>query len=247
MIIAPGPMLTAFGFSSITSFRYFTEEKEKQWIKQAFSHYLSKEVINELMNDPSKLKLGGERRKLTVIFSDVRGFTNFSESHQPEEVVAMLNEILSEQVKVVFKYGGTLDKFVGDELMAFFGAPGNTHIKDHALFAVRTSVEIQAKVKVLQQTWTAHQKESLSIGIGINSGDMVVGNMGSAERMDYTVIGDNVNLAARLCSAAGKGEIIVSEATYEQVKLEVKAEKLEPISVKGKAKPISIYRIISVM
>jgi adenylate cyclase len=182
-----------------------------------------------------------------VLFSDIRGFTTFSESHQPEEVVAMLNEILTEQVKVVFKYNGTLDKFVGDELMAFFGAPGDMHLKTHASVAVKTAIEIQAKLKALQEKWGKEKKEPLYIGIGINTGDMVVGNMGSLERMDYTVIGDNVNLAARLCSAAAKDEIIISEAVYEQVRAEVKAEKLEPISVKGKAKPISIYRVISVI
>jgi len=239
-----GPLgIVVFGFSGITSFRFLTEEKEKLWIKQAFSHYLSKEVISELMEDPSRLKLGGERRLITVLFSDVRGFTTFSESHQPEEVVGMLNEILGEQVKVIFKYNGTLDKFVGDEVMAFFGAPGTHHLNDHALTAVRTAFEIQARMKELQARWAQENKEILSIGIGINTGDMVVGNTGSAERMDYTVIGDNVNLAARLCSAAGKNEIIVSESTYLLVANEVLAEKLEPISVKGKSKPIAIYRI----
>ncbi len=243
-----GPLgIVFFGFSSITSFRYFTEEKEKLWIKSAFSHYLSKEVINELIDNPSKLKLGGERRAITVLFSDVRGFTTFSESHQPEEVVAMLNEILTDQVNVVFKYNGTLDKFVGDEVMAFFGAPGDLHRNNHAIVCVRAALEIQSKLGELRDKWAQQKKEPLRIGIGINTGDMVVGNMGSLERMDYTVIGDNVNLAARLCSAAKGGEIIISEATYEQVKDQIQVEKLEPISVKGKAKPISIYRVIGLI
>ncbi len=235
--------IVIFGFMGITGYRYFTEEKEKLWIKHAFSYYLSKEVINELMNDPAKLKLGGERKVITVIFSDVRGFTSFSEGHQPEEVVAMLNEILNSQVEILFKHNGTLDKFVGDEMMAFFGAPGEIHKNDHALVAVRTAVEIQAKMKELQAAWMNTKKESLSIGVGINSGDMVVGNMGSLERMDYTVIGDNVNLAARLCGAASKNEILISESTYEQVKENVVVDTLEPITVKGKAKPVNIYRV----
>lgn len=239
-----GPFfIVVFGFTSITSYRFFTEEKEKLWIKQAFSHYLSKEVITELMEDPSRLKLGGERKNITVLFSDVRGFTAYSEKQQPEEVVAMLNEILSQQVKVVFQYNGTLDKFVGDELMAFFGAPGVRHLNDHALIAVRTAVEIQEKMRELHTQWGHENRPILNIGIGINTGDMVVGNMGSAERMDYTVIGDNVNLAARLCSAAGEGQIIISEATYAQVAEYVVAEKLEPIHVKGKTNPISIYLV----
>jgi adenylate cyclase len=235
--------IVTFGFTGITGFRYFTEEKEKLWIKHAFGYYLSKEVINEMMNDPSRLKLGGERKLITVIFSDVRGFTSFSEAHQPEEVVAMLNEILNSQVEILFKYNGTLDKFVGDEMMAFFGAPGEIHKDDHALVAVRTAVEIQAKMKELQKTWADTKKDSLAIGVGINTGDMVVGNMGSLERMDYTVIGDNVNLAARLCSAASKNEILISESTYEQVKEHVVVDTLEPITVKGKAKPVNIYRV----
>ncbi|MFA5116363.1 MAG: adenylate/guanylate cyclase domain-containing protein [Candidatus Omnitrophota bacterium] len=239
--------IVIFSFAGITSFRYFTEEREKAWIKHAFGHYLSPSVINELVDNPSSLKLGGERRSLTVIFSDVRGFTTFSESRQPEEVVAMLNELLTEQVKVVFKYQGTLDKFVGDELMAFFGAPGNIHKDDHALAAVRTAIDIQAKLKEIQQKRVSEGKQPLQIGVGINTGDMVVGNMGSLERMDYTVIGDNVNLAARLCSAAGKDEIIISEATYEQVKDHIDVDKLEPITVKGKVKPISIYRVKGVI
>ncbi|MDD2702635.1 MAG: adenylate/guanylate cyclase domain-containing protein [Candidatus Omnitrophica bacterium] len=235
--------IVLFGFTGITGFRYFTEEKEKLWIKHAFGYYLSKEVINELMNDPAKLKLGGERKQISVIFSDVRGFTSFSEGHQPEEVVAMLNEILNSQVEILFKHNGTLDKFVGDEMMAFFGAPGEIHKNDHALMAVRTAVEIQAKMVELQTSWANTKKDSLAIGVGINSGDMVVGNMGSLERMDYTVIGDNVNLAARLCSAAGKNEILISEFTYERVKDHVVADALEPITVKGKAKPVNIYRV----
>ena len=240
-----GPLaITVFGFSAITSYRFFTEEKEKLWIKQAFSHYISKEVITELLSDPSKLKLGGERRQITVLFSDVRGFTAFSETHQPEEVVAMLNTILSEQARVVFAYNGTLDKFVGDEVMAFFGAPGNQHRHDHALVAVRTAVQIQERMAELQKAWTSEKKESLEIGIGINTGEMVVGNIGSAERMDYTVIGDNVNLASRLCASAEKDEIIISESTYEMVKDHVRAEKLPPLSVKGKSKPIFVYRVL---
>lgn len=236
--------IAVFGFAGITSYRFFTEEKEKMWIKKAFSHYISGEVMNELIDDPSKLKLGGERRMITVLFSDVRGFTSFSEAHQPEEVVAMLNEILSEQVKVVFGYGGTLDKFVGDELMAFFGAPSTRHKETHASIAVRTAIDIQAKMVQLRRKWSQENKSALSIGIGINTGEVVVGNMGSSERMDYTIIGDNVNLGARLCAAANGDEILISGATYDLIADAVEVEKLEPIMVKGKSKPISIYRVL---
>ncbi len=240
-----GPFGIVFlGSSAITSLRFFTEEKEKLWIKKAFSHYLSNEVISEMINDPSILKLGGEKRNITVFFSDIRGFTSFSEGQQPEQVVAMLNEILTKQVKIVFKHNGTLDKFVGDELMAFWGAPSNKNLNDHGLLAVKTAIDIQAGMKELQTKWAEENKSILHIGIGINTGDMVVGNMGSAERMDYTVIGDNVNLGARLCSVADKSEIIISESTYEKAKEEIQVEKLPPVKVKGKAKEIPIYRVI---
>jgi adenylate cyclase len=241
-VVGPAGVVV-FGFSAITSVRYFTEEREKRWIKNAFGHYLSPEVINELLSDPSKLKLGGERKDLTVMFTDVRGFTSFSEAHEPEEVVAKLNEILTQEVAVVFKHQGTLDKFVGDEMMVFWGAPGERHIQDHAITAVRTAVEIQAALKEQALQKAQGADTTLHIGIGINSGGMVIGNMGSSTRMDYTVIGDNVNLAARLCSNAGADEIIISEATYELVRNDVVAEKLDPITVKGKAKPVSIYRV----
>lgn len=242
-----GPLgIVVFGFSGITSFRFFAEEKEKIWIKHAFSHYLSSEVINELQDDPSKLKLGGERRALTMLFADVRGFTKFSEAHEPEEVVGMLNEFLTEMVNVIFQHHGTLDKFVGDEIVTFFGAPGEIHRHDHAVVAVRTAVEMQAMMKELQKKWEDEGKVPLRMGIGVNTGDVVVGNMGSSRRMDYTVIGDNVNLAARLCSAAGGDEIIISETTYLPVKDIAEVEKLEPISVKGKSKPIPIYRVIGI-
>jgi len=143
----------------------------------------------------------------------------------------------------VFKYNGTLDKFVGDELMAFFGAPGIQHKDVHPLVAVRVAVEIQEAMRKLQARWIKESEDPLYIGIGINTGDMVVGNMGSAERMDFTVIGDNVNLASRLCSAAGKGEIIISGVTYALVKDHIEAVRLEPIMVKGKANPIEIYKV----
>ncbi len=240
-----GPfVIIVFGFTTITSFRFFTEEKEKLWIKNAFSHYLSHEVISEMINDPSSLKLGGEKRNITVLFSDIRSFTSFSEGQQPEEVVAMLNEILTKQVKIVFKHNGTLDKFVGDELMAFWGAPSNKNLNDHALLAVKTAIDIQQGMKDLHKKWEQENKPILHIGIGINTGDMVVGNMGSAERMDYTVIGDNVNLGARLCSVADKGEIIISESTYKGSHDHLEVEKLPPVHVKGKAKEIAIYRVI---
>jgi adenylate cyclase len=239
-----GPIgIVVFGFSGITCYRYFTEEKEKVWIKHAFGHYLSGEVINELLADPSKLKLGGSRRRLTALFADVRGFTSFSEARQPEEVVASLNKYLAALADIVFEYNGTLDKFVGDELMAFFGAPGEIHAKDHAFFAVKTALEMQKRMKQLQEEWIQEGRADLHIGIGINTGDMIVGNMGSLKRMDYTIIGDNVNLAARLCGSAKKDEIIISAATYEDVKSLVKAISLEPIFVKGKAEAVSIYRV----
>ncbi|MFA6469057.1 MAG: adenylate/guanylate cyclase domain-containing protein [Bacteroidota bacterium] len=179
------------------------------------------------------VKLGGERKTATVFFSDVRGFTAFSEKVEPEKVVAMLNSILSRQAEIVKKYGGDIDKYVGDELVAVF--QGDQMVKR----AVECSIEIQAMMQKLPEL----TGDDIAIGIGINTGEMVMGAMGSEERMDFTVIGDAVNLGARLCSAAGRGQIIVSEysAQYLLNDQTIELRKLDPIKVKGKEAMILIY------
>jgi len=230
-------------YLSITSWRFVTEEKEKRWLKKTFGQYLSPAVINEIMKNPDALSLGGKRLEMTVLFSDIRGFTTISEASTPEEIVALLNEYLTKMTEIVFKYEGTLDKFIGDAVMAFWNAP--IPQKDHPIRAVMCAVEMIEELRKLQEKWRAEKKPVIDIGIGVNTGDMVVGNMGSIERMDYTIIGDNVNLGARLESLNKeyKTHIIISESTYGYVKDIVDAKSLGAAKVKGKEKAVQIYKV----
>jgi adenylate cyclase len=221
------------------------EERRARDIRKMFSSYVSKRIVDELIRDPSKAKLGGDRKEITVLFSDIRGFTAFSEKHQPEEVVSLLNEYLGAMTNIVFEYEGTLDKFVGDAIMALWGAPVGQ--PDHAERAVRCALTMIEKLQDLQKKWIAEGRHAIDIGIGINTGDMVVGNMGAeGKKMDYTVIGDNVNLGARLegLTRQYNNHIIISEFTYSKVKDIVEVNELGSVTVKGKQKPVVIYDVV---
>jgi class 3 adenylate cyclase/GAF domain-containing protein len=221
------------------------EDLEKNEIKKAFQRYVSPEVMNEILEDPEKNYLSTDRKELTVLFSDIRGFTELSEKTDPETVVKILNEHFNAMSNIILKQRGTLDKFVGDEIMAIFGAP--VYSETHALRAVRTAFEMQRAQEELSKKFKREYKIDISIGIGINTGDMVVGNIGCKDRMDYTVVGDSVNTAARLCSAAEAGQILISETTYAEVKKHVKVKELEPIKIKGKSKPVQLYNVIGLI
>jgi len=233
-------------FTFITVFRVFTEQREKRFIRQTFSKFVSKEVVDVLLQNPEGIKLGGDKMILTVLFSDIRGFTTISEALTPEALVDHLNEYLQAMTDIVFKYNGTLDKYVGDEIMAFWGAP--IPQEDHALLACKASVEMMEVLGQLNEKWVSQGKPRLDIGIGLNSGEMVVGNMGSHSRMDYTLMGDNVNLGARLegTNKVYSTHIIISEFTYEHVKDRIVARELDLIRVKGKELPVKIYELIEV-
>ncbi len=215
--------------------------REKELIKGAFSTYVSSQVMEQVLRDPGQLALGGARKRVTCLFADIRGFTSMSESMEPERVVSIINAYLSLQTEIVLRNEGMLDKFVGDCVMAVFGLPFAKN--DDALRAVRTAVEIQAAVHELNQTRARAGQRTVTIGVGVNTGDVVAGNMGSSQKMDYTVIGDAVNLAARLEENAEGGTILVTEGTYQEVKNRVAAEKLAPISVKGKKEKVPVYSI----
>jgi adenylate cyclase len=230
---------------SQTAYRFFTEERRARDIRKMFSSYVSKRIVDELIRDPSKMRLGGTRKQMTVLFSDIRGFTTFSEKYQPEEVVSQLNEYLGAMTDIVFEHDGTLDKFVGDAVMAFWGAPLDQ--PDHAQRAVRCGLDMIRKLRELQQKWAAEGKHVIDIGVGINSGEMVVGNMGAeGKKMDFTVIGDNVNLAARVEGLTRKydSHIIITEYTYAKVKDSVEAKELEAVTVKGKERPVVMYNVV---
>lgn len=236
-----------FSFTSQTAYRFFTEERRARDIRKMFSSYVSKRIVDELIRDPSKMRMGGTRKELTVLFSDIRGFTTFSEKYQPEEVVSQLNEYLGAMTDIVFDHDGTLDKFVGDAVMAFWGAPLDQ--PDHAQRAVRCAVDMMKKLGELQQKWAAEGKHVIDIGIGINTGEMVVGNMGAeGKKMDFTVIGDNVNLAARVEGLTRKfdSHIIITEFTFARVKDSIEAKELEAVTVKGKERPVVMFNVLGV-
>lgn len=217
--------------------------REKELIKGAFSTYVSSQVMEEVLKNPGSMALGGARKRATILFADIRGFTSMSETMQPEDVVSIINSYLSVQTEIILRNGGMLDKFVGDCVMAVYGIP--LAKEDDALRAVRSALEIQIAVDQMNQQRRTAGEKTVTIGIGINTGDVVSGNMGSKQKMDYTVIGDAVNLAARLESVAEGGSILISEETYNLVSAKVIAERLTPLAVKGKRDKVSVFRVKS--
>jgi len=219
--------------------------KEKQQIKDTFSRYVSRQVADELLRDMDNISLGGETKEVTILFSDIRGFTTISEKLPADLVVGLLNEYFNSMVDVVFEYEGTLDKFIGDAIMAIYGSP--VRHDDDPMRAIKSALKMKQKLDELNEKWM--NKDGLSpiqIGIGINTGNVVAGNIGHSQRLEYTVIGDNVNLASRLESLTKefKSPIVISGSTYEKVKDQVEAKLLDSVKVKGKTVPVDVYELI---
>jgi adenylate cyclase len=233
-----------FGYIGSTVFHLISERKQKTMIKGMFSQYVSGNFVDELVANPEKLRLGGEQKELSVFFSDIAGFSTFSEKKTPEELVLFLNEYLSEMTRIVFDNQGTLDKYLGDAVMAFWGAP--VPLKNHAYYACKAALEMRKRLLELQVQWRTEGQTVIDARMGINTGEMVVGNVGGSQKFDYTVIGDNVNLASRLEGANKEygSNIMISENTFEQVKDEFITRELDFIIVKGKTKPIKVYELI---
>ncbi len=211
--------------------------RKKEVIQDAFGKYVNPEIVDMILNNPDGQWFQGRAIPVTVMFTDIRGFTSLSEKTPPEQVVALLNEHFTMATEIILRHGGHIDKFIGDAILVVFGAL--MEYDDHAERAVRAAVSLQSAL--LKEEKTVGQ--NFRIGIGINSGNVIAGNIGSHKRMEYTVIGDTVNLASRLTGVAGPGEIIISSATYAAVSATMKAEKLESVSVKGKSEPVEIYRV----
>jgi adenylate cyclase len=233
-------LASSFSFLSIIAYRAMTEEKDKRRIRSMFGTYVSPKVVAQILDNPPEL--GGLDKELTVFFSDIRGFTTLSESMTPQELVKILNRYLTAMTDIVLEHEGTLDKYEGDAIMCFWGAP--LPQEDHALRACTCAVQQLRALEELNAQLPEARK--FDIGIGINSGIMTVGNMGSTQRMDYTLIGDNVNLGARLegTNKQYQTNIIISEYTYGLVKDKVIARELDNIRVKGKSKPVLIYELL---
>lgn len=239
-------------FISVYIYRYLTEFKEKNALKGAFSKYVNPTLAQQIAEHPEELKLGGEKRPVTVLFTDIAHFTTISENLTPESLVALLNEYFDAMSEVILAQGGTLDKFEGDAIMAFFGAP--IHYPDHAIRAANAAVGMRHKLNELLKKWASdaplpggEKKPVIDFRCGLSSGDVIVGNVGSKERFEYTVMGDIVNLGSRLEGANKKysTNTMVSEATYLLIKDSFEGRELDTIRVVGKNKPIKVYEILS--
>jgi adenylate cyclase len=231
-------------YTLITSYRYATEERQRRFYRGVLGKYLSRNVMEALLKDPAELKLGGARKDLTVLFADVKGFSKFCETSPVEAISPRLNELHDRMTQIIWKYDGTLDKYIGDCIMAFWGAPLEQH--DHARRAVLAAVEMREELARMRRTWELRGMESLAMGIGINTGTMVVGNMGSSDFWDYTVLGDEVNLASRIegLTRTYGVDVILSEFTYRQAADLVDARLLGEVTVKGRQKPVVIYELV---
>jgi adenylate cyclase len=238
-------MLVLLLFASTTLVYYFFAHSEKRYLKLAFQHYVPPAVVDNLVAGAHKLRLGGEKRELTVLFSDIRGFTSLSEAMDPEELVKLMNEYFTAMTEKVFEHGGSLDKYIGDAIMAIYGAPVERPM--HAALACRTALDMMDVLDKLQENWRARSLPAVGIGIGINTGQVIVGNMGSAERFNYTVVGDHVNLASRIESLNKSygTSILVSEHTYEIVKDEFPfAREIDLVRVRGRQQPVRLYELM---
>jgi len=241
------PAATLVGsYASITSFRVIHEEREKRKIRKTFSQYLSPGVIELIEKDPQKyIRPGGEVKNLTVMFSDIRDFTTLSEGLTPDDLVHLLNQYLSAMTDILFRNLGTLDKYIGDAIMAFWGSPYPQ--QDHAYRACCCALEMIAGLEELNRKWTEQGGRQIAIGIGLNTGPVNVGNMGSDKRLAWTVMGDNVNLASRLegLTKQYRSRLIISESTYHQVASQFVAREVDRIRVKGKKQPVVIYELLA--
>ncbi len=238
------PVLTVLflSYTLITVYWYATEERERKHLRSAFKTYVSRQMLKQILDDPHSLALTGKRKELTIMFSDIRKFSTLSDKIEPEVIHRLLNLYFNRMTQIAFKYDGFVDKFIGDGLLCFFGDP--IPHPDHAGRAVKAAIEMQKAVRDIGPEIQEQLKlNPIVIRIGINTGYVIVGNMGSAERMEYTVLGSEVNLAQRLEASATPGQIMVSEKTYEHIQHEIDAREIGKINVKGFERPIQVYEI----
>ncbi len=225
-------------------YRTFVGERSERMLKNTFKRYVSKDVVDEILKKKQGVKLAGDKKKVTVLFADIRGFTTMSEKMDPEVLIRQLNEYFELMIQVIFRHGGTLDKFIGDAIMAVWGSP--LPRERDALQAVSAAWEMQQALKRLNEKRVASGRPPLNIGIGINTGEAVVGNLGSLDRMEFTVIGDTVNTACRIEGKTLAGQILLNEPTYQEVKECVEARPVAPVMVKGKELPLQLYEVMGI-
>ena len=225
----------------IKNSRFADQLQREAIVRSNFERYFAPNVAADIAQQDAAIRLGGERRPVTVLFSDIRGFTAIAEAMPPDAIAQMLSEYFTEMVEVIFEHGGTLDKFIGDAIMALWGAP-IAH-EDDPDRALRAAVAMQRSIDELNRRWVAAGRPEIGVGIGINYGEAFAGNIGSHRRLEYTVIGDAVNVAHRLCAEAGAGEILVSEQLLRVVKNSVDVDFLPELALKGKAQVVQVYRV----
>jgi adenylate cyclase len=226
------------------SYRYLIEGNKKEKFQKAMGKYLSREVMQNVVDNIDNIELGGKRADITVLFADIRNFTSISENMDASSVTAILNEYFSALVPIIEEYGGVLNKFMGDAVLAIFGEPKKD--ENHALVAVKCASKMLKKVKHLQDKWMDEGKPKIEIGIGISSGEAFIGNVGSKERLEYTVIGDTVNTASRIenYNKVYKTNFLISEETYKRVKNKVDVITINNVMIRGKASKMTIYEVI---
>jgi adenylate cyclase len=235
-------IMLLYAWSIVSHYR--AERRERNRVTGIFGRFVPKAVVDRLLASGEEVKLGGERMDISLIFVDIRGFTTLSEKLEPEQVIQFLNEYLDVCTKAIFKFNGTLDKFIGDGVMAIFGAPVKSD--NHAEMAVRAALEMKKMASVLEERLMEKLGFTVRFGIGINCGPAIVGNIGSEElRLDYTAIGDTVNLAARLESNAKPGQILISDNVYKRVGDRFEIESMGEIKVKGKELPVTVYQVLA--
>ena len=226
--------------------KFVLENRSKEKVKSAMGKYMSQDVMKRIVQNIDNLGLGGKKSVVTVLFADIRGFTSMSEQMSAQQVSEILNEYFTEMEPIISQYNGVINKFIGDAVMAIFGEP--IQDKNHAQNAVRCAYAMLTKVKELQKKWIREGKPKIEIGVGINTGEVFVGNIGSINRMEYTVIGDTVNLASRLESynKIYKTKLLISSTTYEEVKGFTDVIKISDVQIRGKANKMDIYEVLRV-
>lgn len=228
------------------TYLYLFKENLDKKIENALGKYISKDIKNKILKDKANVELGGKRAEITVMFADIRGFTSLSENTKAEEVSKLLNEYFSELEPIITKHKGVINKFIGDAVLVLFGEPSGD--KDHAKNAVKCAYEMRKKVKDIRERWISEGKPKIDIGVGINSGEAFIGNVGTVNRFEYTAIGDTVNTASRIedYNKIYKTHILISENTYNKISQIVDVIKIREVSIKGKTRKINIYEVLRI-
>ena len=235
----------AVTFATAATVEYLTEGKQRRQLRTVFDKYMAAEVVDEIMQNPEAIRLGGEKKELSVLFSDIAGFTSISERMDPETLVELLNKYLSAMTEIILRHRGNVNKYLGDGIMAIFGAPRGE--PNHASLACFAALDSQSELAGLRERWKAEGQPEISARIGINSGWLVVGNMGSQARMEYTVMGDAVNLASRLEGANKFYDtlILLGPRTYELAAKDIEAREVDRLRVKGKQEPVVVFELLA--